>query len=143
MREIILAFAGSLCAGVLFNVKRKNLLWAGLSGALGWIVYVLLRNGTGVIVATFVGAVFVGLFSETMARLIKSPSTVFSIPGIFPLVPGIGAYTTVRYILEDRLNDAAGMAIETALSGAAIAFGIMIVFAVFRIITKPASKNTP
>jgi uncharacterized membrane protein YjjB (DUF3815 family) len=139
---MLLAFIGSLCAGILFNVKSKNLIWTGLSGALGWVSYILMNRATGgVIVATFIGAVAVGLFSESAARIVKSPATVFSIPGIFPLVPGIGAYTTVQYIFENRLSDAARTAVETIASAAAIAFGIMIVYAVFRILTRPGEKS--
>lgn len=133
----MLAFIGSLCAGILFNVRRKNLIWVGLSGTAGWIAYSVLYKATGaIIVSTFVGAVAVGLFSESLARITKSPATVFSISGIFPLVPGIGAYTTVQYVVEDKLSQAAGKAIETVASAAAIAFGIMLIYAGFRIITR-------
>jgi len=141
MSEIVLAFAGSLCAGILFNVKKTNLIWTGLSGTLGWIAYSWLYGITGeIILPTFVGAVIVGLFSESAARILKSPVTVFSISGIFPLVPGIAAYNTVQYIVENRLADAAGKAIETLASAVAIAFGIMLVAAVFRFLRKLREK---
>ncbi|NJD03810.1 MAG: threonine/serine exporter, partial [Ruminiclostridium sp.] len=37
--EFFQAFGGSFCAGLLFNIKGRKLLWAGLSGMAGWIVY--------------------------------------------------------------------------------------------------------
>jgi uncharacterized membrane protein YjjB (DUF3815 family) len=77
-------------------------------------------------------AVAVGVYSEAAAIILKSPATIFSIPGIFPLVPGIAAYTTVQYIAENKLASAANEAITTAASAGAIAFGIMVVYAVFR-----------
>lgn len=142
MREMILAFAGSLSAGVLFNVKSKNLFWIGLSGMLGWMVFSRLHKTTGgIIIPTFLGAVAVGLFSESMARIIKSPATVFSVSGIFPLVPGIGAYTTVQLIVDNKLAEATSKAVETLASAAAIAMGIMLVFAVFRFASKLAEQN--
>jgi uncharacterized membrane protein YjjB (DUF3815 family) len=142
MGEIALAFVGSLSAGIIYNVKRNNLLWVGLSGACGWIFYILLKTYTGdIIVATFVGAVAVGLYSESMARLIKAPATVFTISGIFPLVPGIGAYTTVQYIVENRLVEAASKGVETITSALSIAFGLMLVFAFFRLFGSKEKKG--
>lgn len=133
MIQLVLAFVGSFCAGILFNVKRKNLLWTGLSGVLGWMAYSWFHTLLGTVVfPTFVGAVVVGLYSESAARFLKSPVTVFSISGIFPLVPGIIAYTAVQYLVENRLQEAAGKAVETLASAFAIAFGLMLITAVFR-----------
>lgn len=134
MREILLAFLGSACPGILFNIERRKLMWTGLSGVIGWMVYIWFYGQTGkVIFSTFVGAVFVGLYSEIMARIQKSPATLFSISGIFPLVPGIGAYNTVQLVMENKLGEAAGKGIETVASAAAIAFGIMLMSAAYRI----------
>ncbi len=50
--------------------------------------------------ASFVGAFMVGIYSEVMARKLKTPAMQFSIPGIFPLVPGITAYYAINSIVE-------------------------------------------
>lgn len=137
MRDIILAFFGSLCAGVLFNVKKSNLFWTGLSGVFGEIAFIWFYSITGeIILPSFAGAVAVGLYSESAARVLKSPSTVFSISGIFPLVPGVAAYNTIQLIVEDHLAEAGNKAFETIASAGAIAFGIMMITAVFRFVTK-------
>jgi len=131
--DALLSFAGSMCAGVLFNTGKDKLAWTGVSGMIGWIVYAFFQETTGnIFVSTFMGAAAVGFFSELMARILKSPATVFSIPGIFPLVPGIAAYNTVQLIVENKLYDALGKAVETLGSAGAIAFGIMVVTALFR-----------
>jgi uncharacterized membrane protein YjjB (DUF3815 family) len=133
--KILLAFVGSLCVGILFNVKKKNLVWAGLSGTLGWIAYLLFYRITGeVILPTFMGALFVGLYSEIAARAFRSPATIFSISGIFPLVPGIAAYNTIQYIVEVKLQEAAEKGVETMAAAIAIAFGIMLTSTIFKFI---------
>jgi len=133
MQEIILAFTGSLCAAALFNASRKNLFWTGLSGAFGWVTFSWLYSATQqAMLATFLGAVTVGLYSEIMARVVKSPATVFSVSGIFPIVPGIAAYSTIQYLVENKLEEAAGKAVETLAQAGAIAFGILLATAVFR-----------
>jgi len=139
--EVLLAFIGSLCVGVLFNVKKKKLLWVGLSGTLGWIAYSFFYRMTGeVIVPTFMGALVVGLYSEFAARAFKSPATIFSISGIFPLVPGIAAYNTIQYIVENKLQEALAKGVETMTAAIAIAFGIMLISTVFRFVIKLSGK---
>ena len=142
MTDILLAFASSFAGGIIFNIKKENLLWSGVSGALGWLAYSLLHRFTGDnTLSTFVGAAVVSIFSEGMARLLKSPATIYSIPGIFPLVPGIAAYTTFQYIMENKLSSAASKGIETLFSAAAIAFGIMLVYGVFRFASRLNEGN--
>lgn len=137
MREFVLAFAGSFSAGILFNIRGRKLLLAGLSGVLGWMVYIwILRVFGSPVVSIFAGAIAVGIFSETAARLFKSPATIFSIPGIFPIVPGIAAYETIQYLFSDQLQNAGEKIVETLSGAGAIAFGILLVTAVFRIFSK-------
>ncbi len=135
--EFSLAFAGSFCAGYLFNIRVRKLIWAGLSGMAGWMVYILVLAMTGQsFFSVFAGAVAVGVFSEIMARVLKMPATVFSIPGIFPLVPGIAAYETIQFLLSDQLQEAGGKMVETLAAAGAIAFGIFLVTAFFRMGSK-------
>lgn len=141
MGEIILAFIASLCPGIMYNVTRRNLLWVGLSGMLGWITYAWMLEFTGnVIFSSFLGAVIVGLYSESVARLLKAPAMVFSIPGIFPLVPGIAIYNSTQYIAENSLLEAASTGIQAIASAAAIACGVLLTSAVFRLMKKKRSK---
>lgn len=135
--EFLLAFAGSFCAGFLFNIKGRKLLWAGLSGMAGWIVYISVITLTSqLFFSVFAGAIAVGVFSEIMARILKVPATVFSIPGIFPLVPGIAAYETIQFLLSNKLQEAGGKMVETFSAAGAIAFGIFLATAFFRLTFK-------
>lgn len=137
MREVILSFFGSLLPAILYNVNKRLFFWVGLSGVSGWLVYSWLNARTGqVIVPTFAGAVAVGVYSEIMARILKHPATIFSVSGIIPLVPGIGAYNTVRAVVENKLVNAQHLAIETLASAGGIALGIMLASAVFRVFSR-------
>lgn len=127
MKELVLAFLGSFFPAVLLNIERKNLGWAGVSGLIGWTVYKILASILGMpIVATFFGAAAVGFYSEIMARVLKTPASVLSISGIYPLVPGITAYLVVENIVIGDLGTAVNKGIETLGYAVAIAFGIMI-----------------
>jgi len=143
MEEIVLAFIASVCPGIMYNVTRRNLLWVGISGMLGWITYAWILEVTGnVVFSSFLGAIIVGLYSESVARILKAPAMVFSIPGIFPLVPGIAIYNSTQYISENKLLEAANTGIQAIACSAAIAFGILLVSAVFRLLKRSTKKET-
>ena len=54
------------------------------------------------------------------------------IPGIFPLVPGITAYKTIQAFVDNEVSEAALLGIDTVAKAFSIAFGIMLVTAIFR-----------
>lgn len=141
MMEFILAFIGSFSGAILFNIERKNLIWAGICGGISWIVFRFFYIQTDrIIFSTFIGALACGVYSEIMARQCKTPTFVFSIPGIYPLVPGITAYYTVRAIVEGRLLFAANKGIETVGTAGAIAFGVMLASTLFKFVNKVSEK---
>ncbi|AWI05058.1 threonine/serine exporter family protein [Clostridium drakei] len=137
IKQILLAFLGSIFPVILFNIDRKKIIWTGFCGAIGWTAYLVVYKYTSSPVsASFVGAFFVGIYSELMARILKTPAVQFSIPGIFPLVPGITAYTTINSIVEQKYSLAYSKGMQTIAVGGAIAFGIMLSTTAFRFISK-------
>jgi len=138
MQNLLLAFLGSFCGGIIFNVRGYKLFYTGLSGVSGWMIYTWLLDFTGhQVISIFAGAIAVGIYSESAARLLKSPSTIFSIPGIFPIVPGIAAYEMIQSLAKDELYTAAVKLVGTLAGAGSIAFGILLVTAFFRIVSKP------
>jgi len=137
MKEIVLAFLGSYCPAILFNIERKNLLWTGLCGSMGWIAYkATLTQAKSGILAVFIAAMTISFISEIMAKIFKTPATVFYIPSLFPVVPGISAYYTVLYIIDQKITEAAYKGLETIGSAGAIAFGVLLVSTIFRYINR-------
>ena len=137
IRQIVLAFLGSIFPVILFNIDRKKIIWTGFCGAIGWMTYLLVYNyNYSSISASFAGAFIVGIYSEFMARKLKTPAVQFSIPGIFPLVPGITAYNTINSIVEQNYPLAYSKGMETVAVGGAIAFGIMLSSTTFSFISK-------
>ena len=82
-----------------------------------------------------------GIYSEFMARKLKTPAIQFSIPGIFPLVPGITAYKTINYIVEQNYSVAYSEGIHVIVAAGAIGFGIMLSTTTFRFISKLTKKS--
>lgn len=145
IKEIILAFLGSVFPVILFNIDRKKIIWTGFCGAIGWGTYlVFFKHNYSATMASFAGSFAVGLYSEIMARKLKTPAIEFSIPGMFPLVPGITAYKTISCIVEQNYSAAYSKGIQTIIVCGAIGFGIMLASTTFRFmsrIVRPNKKN--
>ncbi len=143
IKQIILAFFASVCLVILFNIEKKKLIWAGLCGSIGWIVYlIVLEYTSSPTMASFSGAFVLGLYSEIMAKRLKAPASEFSIPGMFPLVPGLTAFNAVKYFVEKNNSMALEAGMQTLSVGGAIGFGIMLASTTVRLIQKIfPSKN--
>ena len=137
IKQIVLAFFGSIFPVILFNIDRKKIIWTGFCGALGWATYLLVfQYKCSPVMASFSGTFIVGIYSEIMARRLKTPAIQFSIPGIFPLVPGITAYNTISCIAAERYAEASSKGMQTLAVAGAIAFGIMLSSTTFRFVSK-------
>lgn len=143
IKQIILAFFGSVFLVVLFNIDRRKLVWAGLCGSIGWIVYLLVfEYNASATMSSFAGSFVVGLYSELMAKRFKTPASEFSIPGIFPLVPGLTAFNAVKFLVEKNNSEALATVMQTISVGGAIGFGIMLSTTTVRFILKILSSRT-
>ena len=126
--EILAAAAGTAAFSNLFGVPGKYWPYCGVVGGAGWMVNLLAESFTGQITAVFAAAVMVAFLSRLMAVIKHCPATVFCIPGIFLLVPGIGIYWTVYYLVTDCLSDALYTGYCAVQMAVAIVLGIVLVF---------------
>ena len=62
-----------------------------------------------------------------MARLAKTPATVFFISAIIPLIPGSALYNTMSSLVAGRMERAWEFGVRTALYMTAIATGVSLV----------------
>ena len=123
------AFIGTVGFAVLFGTPRRYYLTCGLTGMVGWAVYVMFSLYTGLLTATgaaFFGALAVALTSTLLAVWRKCPTTVFLICGIIPLVPGGGIFWTAYHLVANHLRLAATTGFSAIKVTIAIAGGIII-----------------
>jgi len=129
-------FAGLATCGfaIFFNVQPKLLLWTAPIGALGWLVYVLgVFNYETPMIYSFTAAAVISLCSEILARRLKQPAILFVIPGILPLVPGVGLYQTVYSIMFKKYGLAATIGTKSVIVSIGIALGILVVASLSRV----------
>ena len=135
--QVIGAFIAVIAVAITFGVPKKFLEYTGLVGAVGWLVYLLLKNtGCSTVVSMFFAALIVALISHSFARIMKTPVTLFLIAGILPLVPGIGMYRIVYNLITNNNSLAGFYFSETMQIAGMIALAIFIMDTIFRIFQK-------
>lgn len=122
---------------VLFNVPKRTLIGCMVCGAAGHALRTLLVIQFEVQIAfgTLMGATLIGFLGLVFSRRWNAPTTVFTISGSIPLVPGVFAYRTMLGILAIAnpnppadvtiLMETAQSAVTTALVLGGIAAGII------------------
>lgn len=124
--QLLTAFTGSLGFAVLFNVQSSRLFWAGLGGMLGWAAYLVLKSFLGSeVLGFFLGAICFTLYSDLLARLKKTPATVFLVPAAIPMVPGASLYRAMSFIIKGQWIAFPAQILYTLFLASAIAGGIV------------------
>lgn len=126
---IVCTFA-TLSFALLFGAAKSELIYCGLTGAFGWIVYlVCLGFDSGTVIANLVATLTLTVISRAIASIRKNPVTVYLISGIFPLVPGAGIYYTSYYFIMNETKQCSTAGMETVKVAGAIVLGIIFGFA--------------
>ena len=114
--QFIAGFVVTFAFAIFFNAPKKSLLSCSMIGAAGWLVYVLVKLLTDVVVGSFFGALCVGILSTNISKILRMPATIFIYTGMIPLVPGYGMYNTMQNLVTKNYNVAFKVGIETILS---------------------------
>lgn len=131
----LFSFMGTLSFAILFNIKGEKLFWAALGGGISWFFYLLLLHfNSSHLESLFFAAIIGGIFSEVMARLLKTTVTTFVICTIIPLVPGSGMYYTMLEIIQGNGNNSLSMGSETIANAGAIAVGLVFISSVAKLL---------
>ena len=124
--QFIVCFFATLSFAVLFSAPKRQLLYCGLTGAMGWIVYLIImeKNG-GIALANVCASFTLTLMARIFAAIQKHPVTVYLLAGIFPLVPGAGIYYTSYYFIMHEMENCTRYGSETLITAGSIVFGIV------------------
>ncbi len=126
--NVISAFISTIGFSIVFQVQKKHLLACGTIGAIGWFIYLLLNDRYhSSVLASFIAALVVTQLSYMLARRRKTPTTIFLVSGIIPLVPGLGLYRMMAALLKEDYNAALDYAMLTFEIAGTIAGAIVII----------------
>ncbi|NLD84289.1 MAG: threonine/serine exporter [Clostridiales bacterium] len=126
--QLIACFFAALFYSALMNQPRNTMPVSALIGAAGYGLYLVLDRG---VLAYFLATVLIGLSCEICARLMKRTATLFFTSAIVPLVPGVGLYNTMRYVVEGQYSQAMATGLFTLLAICGIALAVTITSVLF------------
>ncbi len=131
--QTLVAFAATIAFAIIFHTPSKEYVLTGITGGVGWLVYLIAMHfGCGTVAASFFATVALAWLSRIFSFAHKAPVTVYLICGIFPLVPGAGIYYTGYHFFMSDNTLALSKGLETIKIAIAIALGIGIVLSLPR-----------
>ncbi|VJJ32482.1 membrane protein [Streptococcus pneumoniae] len=74
--QAVASFLAIITFLIVLNVQRSMLLPGGILGMTVWLIYLLLKEPTNVIVATFIAAIIGSCVSQILSILYKTPAVV-------------------------------------------------------------------
>ncbi len=128
-------FVGIACFGfsLLFSVPKRMILLCAIGAALTWASYLLVYHFyPSIFAATMAAAVFSGLYGQIIARIKKSPATIFSTICILPLLPGSALYYTMYGLVTRNGRLASTKGVDLGL----ICFGIVLGFMIVEVVNR-------
>lgn len=141
LKDFFIHFSSSFIATfgftVLYNIPRKTIVSASITGAIGWTSYFFLTNYLEVFdfISTIIASFLIAFASQIFARKLKTPVIIFTLPGLIPLVPGGPAYNMMRAFFEGNANLGLQFATNTFLTAGALALGLSINGVFFQLIS--------
>lgn len=123
---MVTSFSGTLGFAMIYHIQKDKLLGAAFGGFVAIASYLVAEWLIGNdVISTFLGAVALTLYSEVMARRKKTPTTVFIVAALIPLLPGGFLYKAMHYAVEGKRILCEQEALHTFLLAAAIAVGVL------------------
>lgn len=140
--QVVTALLGSVGFAFFLKMKGRQAVLAGVGGAATWLIYLLCQQQIeGYFIPYFIASLFVAIYAEIMARVNRSPATIFLTAAAVPLIPGGSLYYTMAGLVnrEQQLFAQSG---ENALTMAlAIALGFVSIAILTRYITGISSQR--
>ena len=128
--QLLTALTGSLGFALVFRLRARLLPWAALGGLLCFGSYMLLLRLMGLGFFTYLlASAAAELYAEILARLLRAPSTLFSIPAVIPLVPGRILFYAMSAVVRNDWAKASSYWTVAGMEMLAIATGMTLVWA--------------
>ncbi|CMX10335.1 TPA: threonine/serine exporter family protein [Streptococcus pneumoniae] len=122
--QAVASFLAIITFLIVLNVQRSMLLPGGILGMTVWLIYLLLKEPTNVIVATFIAAIIGSCVSQILSILYKTPAVVFILAILAPLVPGYLSYRTTAFFVTGDYNKALASATLVVMLALVISIGM-------------------
>ena len=108
---------------LIFDVPPKKLFWALIGSAISCLLMLVGdKFGLDPLITNMIATAVPCVYCEIMARALKTPTTVFMIPTLLPLVPGSRLYYTMFYLFGGHQE----LFVQNMLAAVKICTGIAV-----------------
>ena len=130
----VASFCGGCGLAIVYNGMWRNVLYVGMIAVIGNEAHLLLHDrGVPLPLATFLGALAVGLTASIAGRWIKEARVALTVPAVVMMVPGLYALETLVYFDRGEILQGLSAAVLVGFVVGSIAFGL----AAARFISQP------
>jgi uncharacterized membrane protein YjjP (DUF1212 family) len=121
----VASFCGGCGIAILYNGTWRNVLYVGVIALIGNEVRLLLHDrGVTLPLATFLGALAVGLAASLAGRWIKEARVALTVPAAVMMVPGVYAFETLFYFDRGDILKGVSAGVLVGFVVGSIAFGL-------------------
>ena len=125
--QIIASFIAVAAFAINIDVPKKYIGIVGCVGMIGWATYLLGINfNIPEVLSYFMSALVVAIISIVLSKLLNAVSTIFLIPGILPIVPGVAMYKMIYSLINSNLIETVHYFLQAILITGGIALAIFI-----------------
>lgn len=144
-KQLIFGMLGTAGFALIFHVRYRFLPLVACGGFLCWLSYLWglsLFGQDTYFLATLLSGFVTAAFAEVFARICKSPSTVFFLTSIIPLIPGRPLYYFMDAIVDGSQKRAAYYGMVAFLTALGIAVGMSMVWTICFFLRKVQGKGS-
>jgi len=116
----------SIGKSIFLNINKSDFKWVFLSSCCAFYVTRFGVESLGEEAGVFLGSLVTSLIAYQWANIYKRSPQVFLIPGIFLLVPGKMAYTSVSYFYEKNIISGINTGFNVFVISISIVIGLLV-----------------
>ncbi|NWJ47394.1 MAG: threonine/serine exporter family protein [Chloroflexi bacterium] len=125
--QVVAAFLASIFFGISIDLPHRNIALAGIAGALCWLTHLSLQKlGVTELISAFIAAALVGTLSWGFARGQHSPVTLYILPGVLPLLPGLTIFDGMSALTQNDTLQGLFLLFKAIFIGGAIGVGVAL-----------------
>jgi len=139
---VVLSMVATVAFAILYQIPARAVVSVGCLGAVAEsFMLAAAHYHVGLAAASFIASLVVSLLSEALARVQRMPVTVFAVPGIIVLVPGMEAYAAMKDFVVHRYVLGIATGTQTVLIAGALASGLVIAGVLARSVWRPRAHG--
>lgn len=123
--EVIALFAAPIAFTVLFQARWKDAGWILAASLFGFFAARWGASWLGPALGASLGSLAVGVFGNSLSRLLGLPASIPTVPGIMLLVPGSLGFRSIDLFLTEQVMSGMESAMHMSMVAVSLVAGLL------------------